>query len=269
MIIEIEVSLFINLAINFFILYLTALFFKEKAKLIWLSSLLGSVIAVILPLFALPSYARLLSQVFVSVLLVSISFSFSSFKRFLQIYWVFLGLSFLFGGGCYAIFSTFGQLPLLVVLVVCVVIFFITKSVLKMRLRLKHIEDFSFNVKIYDKGKVVEEEGFLDSGNLLYDPVSKKPVVLINFDLFKKLYENTNYLSAFLKKTDLKELPNAHYIKLNTIASGTQILVFSVGKVDISGNGVTREYKNMMLGLTFSGFERSFGKNILLHGEMI
>ncbi len=269
MIIEIEFSLFINLTINFFILFLTALFLKEKAKFIWLSALVGGIIAVILPLFALPSYAKLLTQVFVSVLLVSVSFNFKSFKRFCQIYSVFLGLSFLFGGGCYAISSTFGQLPLLVVLAICLVIFLVSKSIFKMRLRQKHIEDFSFKVKIFNDGKLVEEEGFLDSGNLLYDPITKKPVVLINFDIFKKLYENTNYLSAYLKKTDLTTLNNAHYIKLSTIASGTQILVFSVGKVDICGNGVTKEYKNMMLGLTFSGFERSFGKNILLHGEII
>lgn len=269
MIVEIELSLFINFAIDFFIFFLTALFLKEKVKFIWLFSFLGAVIAVILPLFALPSYAQLLTQVFVSVLLVSISFPFSYVKRFCQIYSVFLGISFLFGGGCYAIYSSFGQLPLFAVLIVCFIIFLVSKSIFKMRLRQKHIEDFSFKVRICDNGKVIEEEGFLDSGNLLYDPITKKPVVLINFDIFKKLYENTNYLSAFLKKLDLEELANAHYIKLSTVASGTQILVFSVGKVDISGNGISREYKNMMLGLSFSGFERSFGKNILLHGEII
>lgn len=269
MVIEIELSLFINFVVNFFILFLTALFFKEKARFIWLSALLGGVIAIIMPLFALPSFARLLNQVFVSVLLVSISFSFSSVKRFCQIYSVFLGLSFCFGGGCYCITANFGQLPLLVILAICFFIFIVAKSMLTLRLHLKHIENYSFKVKICDKGKVIEEEGFLDSGNLLYDPVTKKPVMLINFDIFKKLYEDANFLSTYLKKIDANDFSNGHYIKLSTVASGTQILVFSVGKVDISGNGIEKEYKNMMLGLSFSGFEQSFGKNILLHGELI
>ena len=116
---------------------------------------------------------------------------------------------------------------------------------------------------------MIEEEGFLDSGNLLYDPITKKPVILISYDVFSKLYDNVNYLNAFMKKIDLKNFKNGHYIKLNTVASGTQILVFSVNNVLLEGQGVNKKYEDIMLGLSFSGFEKAFGKKILLHGSLI
>ena len=41
------------------------------------------------------------------------------------------------------------------------------------------------------------------------------------------------------------------------------MLIFTVDQIQISGD--EREFKNVSLGLSFSGFEKSFGKNVLLH----
>lgn len=269
MTIEIELSLFVNLVINSFILFLTGYFFKEKAKLWFLSSSIGAVIALIIPIFHLSSFALVLVQIFLSILIVSISFQLNSIKNFFSKYSVFLGMTFLFGGGCYAISSTFGSLPLVIVVLICTIIFVVCKLLLLQKNRQNAIDNFSFKVIIKSNGKQIEEEGFLDSGNLLYDPVTKKPVILITFDVFSKLYENINYLSAFLKKIDLSNFSNGHYIKINTVASGTQILVFSANEVKLEGKAFSRTYENFMLGLSFSGFEKAFGKKVLLHSEMV
>ena len=269
MTIDIELSLFVNLVLNSFILFLTGYFFKEKPKLWFLSSLIGATIALVMPGLYLPSYAKILAQVFLSLVMVSLSFDVKPLKKFVYRYITFLAMTFLFGGGCYALSSTLGSLPLVAVVGTSVVIFCAFKAVIFYRNRQKIIENFSFKVKIKAKDKEIEEEGFLDSGNLLYDPVTKKPVVLIDFDIFSKLYENIDYLNALLKKIDLSELENAHYIKLSTVASGTQILVFSVGSLELVGQGLKKSFSHAMLGLSFSGFEKAFGKKILLHGELL
>lgn len=267
--IDVELSLITNLIINSFVLYLTACFFKEKAKLIFLTSLIGSIIALLVPALSLASYAKILVQVFLSILMVSISFPYKKFKTFISKYIFFLGMTFLFGGGCYALSLSIGSLPIVIVLLVCFVIFMCAKYIIHQKNKQKVIDNFSFKVKIFSGDKVIEEEGFLDSGNLLYDPITKKPVILISYDVFSKLYENVNYLNAFMKKIDLKNFKNGHYIKLNTVASGTQILVFSVNNVLLEGQGVNKKYEDIMLGLSFSGFEKAFGKKILLHGSLI
>ena len=44
------------------------------------------------------------------------------------------------------------------------------------------------------------------------------------------------------------------------------MLVFSVDEVVVGGE---KSFSNVMLGLSFSGFEKSFGKNILLHCDLV
>ena len=73
----IELSFAINFIINAFIIRLTGLFLKEKARLWWLSSTIGAVIAIILPLFHLMPIFTVLIEILLASLLVSISFSFN------------------------------------------------------------------------------------------------------------------------------------------------------------------------------------------------
>ncbi|MCM1324970.1 MAG: sigma-E processing peptidase SpoIIGA, partial [Acetobacter sp.] len=140
---------------------------------------------------------------------------------------------------------------------------------LKARNKARLIEDFSYKVKLCCNGREIEEEGYLDSGNMLCDPVTKRPVVLISFDVFAKLYSNINYLSAFMKNIDTKILCEGHYIKINSVGSGTSILVFTADFLEVSREEQSRRYEKVSLGLSFSGFERAFGKGILLNSEFI
>lgn len=264
----IELSLCINFIINAFIIRSTALFLKEKPRFWWLSSGIGAGVAVILPLFHIPAFLMILVEVFLSALMVSISFRFKTLKRFGIIYGSFLILTFVFGGGCYAMQEVFGQLPLLCVLVVAGVIYVVVTLIFRARNKARLIESFSFKVKLRSNGKAVEEEGYLDSGNMLYDPITKKPIVLITYDVFCKLYDDINYLSAYLKNVDTSKLCNGHYIKINSVASGSSILVFTADELEIVGEN-SRHYKNISVGLSFSGFDKALGKRVLLHSEFV
>lgn len=264
----IELSLFINIIINFFILKCTAQSVASKAKFAFISSALGAAVALILPMFALNGVSKILIQIFLSLAMCFICFDVKPIKNFVVAYSVFLGFTFLFGGACLAIENAFGQLPLLGVLAIVTAVYLFAKAILRHQNKIKRIKKFTFKVRIQSDKYQVEDEGFLDSGNLLYDPVTKQPIILINFDIFSKLQPSINYLSAYCKKIDMKKLKNGHYVKINTVASGTSILVFTVDKVQIFEGQQKKDYSNMAVGLTFSGFEKSIGKNILLHREL-
>ena len=117
-----------------------------------------------------------------------------------------------------------------------------------------------------DNENVIYEEGFLDSGNMLYDSITKKPIILITYDVFNKFYQNINYINAVTKNFDKSKVKDGHFVKINSIGSGTSILVFTIDEMQL-GNGKT--FKDVSVGLSFSGFDKSFGKKILLHSAMI
>lgn len=265
----IELSLCINLMLNAFIIRSVALFFKEKARLWWLASIIGAVVALIFPLCHVQCVWQILLEIFLSALLVSISFPFKTFKHFAMRYGTMLGVTFIFGGGCYAVEQAFGQLSLFCVMLIASAIQVAMHFILKARNRARLIENFSYKVKLLFNGQEIEEEGYLDSGNMLYDPITHRPVILISFNVFSKLYSEINYLSAFLKNVDTKKLCEGHYIKINSVGSGTSILVFTVDAVEISREDTCRRYEKVSVGLSFSGFERAFGKGVLLNSEFV
>ncbi len=265
--IEIELSLIINIFLNSLILNLSAAVLKERARLFVLWAALGAIIAIISPLFALPFYSKILLEVFTCFLLSSLTFKFTSWKRFFVICAVVTLITFLFGGASYALQSAIGQFPLFVVAIVGAVIYTIAKMILLHQQRRNKIDNFSFKVIIKDGGKVLQEEAFLDTGNMLYDTITKKPIMLVTFDVFHKLYSNISFLSAFTKKTENCSIKNGHYIKINSIGSGTSMLVFTIDELLVGEE--EKSFKNVAIGLSFSGFDKSFGKKILLHSELV
>ena len=263
----IEISLCTNLFINSFILKLTGYFIRQNPKLWLLSSFLGAVISIITPLFFLSVLSKIILQICVAFLMISISFNFkNSFKNFLFIFTVFLLTTFIFGGGCYALQNIIGQIPLFVIAIFCSFVYFLIKVIFRIQNKKNIVSNFTYKVRLVDGKKEIVEEGFLDSGNMLYDTITKQPVILITYKVFHKLYDNISLMSILTKTLNESSIKNGHYIKINGIGQGTSILVFTIDKLYVGENHF---FKNVMLGLSFSGFEKSFGKEILLHSELI
>lgn len=264
--IEIELALFINLFLNSFILKLSAIFLKEHARFWLLSALFGSVIALLLPMFSLAWWIKILLIILTCNIMITISFQIKNVKQFLTKFIVVLFCTFLFGGGCYAVQSVVGCYPLAVVFGIGTVIYIISKIILLREQKKEKIAKFTFNVTLKDGDKVIYEEGYLDSGNVLYDNITKKPIILITFDVFNKLYQNINYINALTKNFDSSLVKDGHFIKINSIGSGTSILVFTVDEIVLNSE---KSFKDVAVGLSFSEFDKSFGKKILLNSALI
>lgn len=261
----IEQTVLINFFQNALILNMTSFFIKEKARFWFLMSLLAGVVALVIPLFALDSYAKILLQVFLAILIVCLSFRFRSASKFFFILTTFFIFTFILGGACYAFQQTFGSYPLFIVCVVSLVMFFLVKFIIFYHNRLQRIKSFTYSVKIKANGNVVEENGYLDSGNVLLDDITKSPIILINFEVFKRLYQDISLVSL-LAKQDMAKLNCAHYIKVNSVGSGSKILAFVADEIQLNGEKV---FKNPTLALSFSGFEKSFKANVLLNSQMV
>lgn len=258
--IVLEETIIIGLFLNFLILKTTS-FMTCKARLKFLSSLVGVVISLVAPLYKLHAVLKIVVLVFTSIIMVLISFKYNGFKNFVLILSIFFLSTFLYGGACFAVNELVGSFPLFVVALIGIATYALYSCAYRIVSHRNRMKNFVYKLKIRDGEKMIEEEGYLDSGNVLYDTITKSPIVLVNFDVFSKLYKDIPYLALITKKINSSSIKNGHYIKINSIGRGTSLLVFTVDEMNVED----KCYKNVSLGLSFSGFERSLGTNILLH----
>lgn len=259
----VEESLCICFFLNFICQKLASLISRQSGRLFILSSFLGSAFTLLIPMWNISGVVKACLVCFEGMLMVLISFKYKSFKNFAYVLGAFLLSTFLLGGGCLAVRETFGDFPLFIVSIIGLGVYLIAAIVFKVCFHFSRMKKFTYQVTFKDGDKVINEEGYLDSGNVLYDSITQKPIVLVTFDVFHKFYENITYLSLVTKDFDFKEIKNGHYMKINGIGKGTNMLIFTIDELTLEGQ--EKSFKNVSLGLSFSGFEKSFGKKVLLH----
>lgn len=190
---EIYADLFIltNCLCDGILLHLTALFLNRRVKAhrLILSCILGGIYSLLyLLLFPSPIILSLLSVCF-SLLMVFLTFGFHSLLSFLKPVFFFYLLGFLAGGMIsslqntlltyWALDPSFALFILLILFSLLFACLIIIKALFTQKSRSATLS-FTVNHQSY---KVL---GLLDSGNLLFDPRSCFPVVLLDPDFLKE-----------------------------------------------------------------------------------
>lgn len=259
----VEYVLFENLLINLISLKTTALVTKEMGRFFWISAFLGACMAVVQPLLRLNSIGSFLVQVGLAALYVCISFKFKSIRKFTKLYFCFFIVTFLYGGACYFVERYFGIKSTLVVLFILCIMFYVIKFLTKKINRKHSIENFCYEVEIESQGSCSKWKGFLDSGNLLFDPLTQSPVTLINFKVFSTIFHDIEILDVLTRSKKIKSLKMAHYINFSTLNKNDKILVFQVDKLQV-GN---KTLEKPILGLSLKNFDDAFESDIILHNS--
>ena len=259
----VEYVLIENFFINLIILKTTALITQEKGRLFWLSAFFGACLTVALPILRLNTVGHFLSQFGLFCIAVCLSFKFRTFKKFLQIYLCYFISACIYGGAVYFFERLIGQNFVMLVLVFVVILFVVLKFLIKRLYKKRAINNFCFDAEIVCNGKILKCKAFLDSGNLLVDPVTNQPVCLINFKMFSRLFEKVELEDILRKNINQNELKLAHYINLSTLNNTDKILVFQVDRLLLNN----KTYENQILGLTFQSFEGAFGTDMILHNN--
>ena len=254
-----------TITINFFIIYcilrFTSFFTKQKGKFYLLSAFYGALISCAYPIFNINGILKYLVLICLLSLITVTSFEYKNFKKFLIDITIITLSTFLLGGVCLALQNAVGAFPVFIVAIIGLGLFTLLCLITKIVRHNNNLKNFTYKLKFVDGDNIVEEEGYLDSGNVLYDNITNKPIVLVNFEVFQKFYKDISYINARLQNINSSSIKNGHYIKINGIGKGTSMLVFTIDELILED----KYYKNVSLGLSFSGFEKSFGKNVLLH----
>lgn len=257
-------SVFIlNFLINLIVTKTTSFLVKEKGRLFLLASFFAAELSVYKLVVPLDKVGQIICQIGLVAIFSCICFEFVTFKKFLQIFASYF-VSFLLYGGLGFVFCFFFQIESVVLIFATAIgLCFAVGAILKHSRRRKMVGDFCFQTKLKTQTNCLECKAFLDTGNFLFDPLTNKPVSLVNFKVLANLFKGISLEDVLLKTDKLKCIKNAHYIPFKTLNGKDKILVFEVDEVFLNGKTV----KNVMFGLCLNNFNSSFGSDIILHND--
>ena len=177
--------------VNYTILIATTMILKQKMRFIkmFVSSALGGIISIVLFLINAPILIEFFIKILISMMMVLICFG--KKKIFIKVFTFYL-ISLVFGG--VTIFLIFSIKPeninivekitnskvlikniIKASIISVVMIFIVSKLIKNNEFKKRNIYD----LEIFYKGKMVKIKAFLDSGNLLKEPITGKSVIIV------------------------------------------------------------------------------------------
>lgn len=189
MIVYVDIVFLINLLIDFMLLLTINIALKRFSKIrkLIIASFFGSI--TLITLFLKIHYVVLLFlKLLVGLIMCLVAFGYKNIKyTFYNLLYLFM-ISFILGGFMYYLNLEYFN-KFIILLVGPLILFIFIKSIKA----LKEIKNYYYKVCIvFSSGYELVLTGFLDTGNRLVDPVTNKPIIIINK---KKIKGNINIRS--------------------------------------------------------------------------
>ena len=194
MTIYLDMVLLENLCMNYIILFATGYILKIKMKhwKLIISSLLGGIYAIVSYLEILPIYSHIFMKILLSIAMVYIAYNAKKVKTLMKQLILFYLTSFVFGGCAFALLYFIkpqdilmkngvyvGTYPLKIALLgglVGFILTYIAFKVVKTKLKKK---DMIYPIMIKINNKSLNLQAMLDTGNLLKEPITGMPVIVV------------------------------------------------------------------------------------------
>jgi stage II sporulation protein GA (sporulation sigma-E factor processing peptidase) len=188
-----------NLIMNFLLLFTTSKCTRIKTGLLrlLLSATLGALYAVAAILPQASMLQSMFVRILVPIVMLIVAFGLTDMKKFIRLTAVFYGVAFLFAGasfGLYYLFETENILSgdiatekfplhlLAAASFISIAIFRLIWSVT--RIKASDCESL-YKIEVSFGGETISMEALLDTGNRLIDPLSRYPVIVVEFDGIK------------------------------------------------------------------------------------
>lgn len=237
MTIYLDIVILENLIMNYIILYATSIIAKKKIKHIrtFIASLIGTIYVIMLYVTELPIYSNIISKLLLSIIMVYIMFKPENVKGLINNLLLFYLTSFVFGGASTALIYLIKPEKILtkngiflgtytlktVFLGGAVGLFLIAVTINIIRSKITK-KDMFYNIKIYIEERIVETKAMIDTGNLLKEPITNIPVIIVEHTLLYDVIEKEilNNLEEILSGNFEKipdEIKNKYLSKLKVI----------------------------------------------------
>lgn len=271
-----------NIIMNYIILMATGKITKNTIKYgrIFFSSCIGGVYAVLSFLPNMTIYGNMLFKIILSIVMVQIAFEPKKTKELLKRILVFYLTSFALGGCAFALLYflkpqnimmkngvLIGSYPLKVAFLGGIFGFLLivtTFKIVKSKMRKK---DMFCNIEVHLNGKEEEAIAMIDTGNMLKDPISKMPVVVVQKDNLKKILpeeilENLEKIirgdvSKTIASWEEEYISKFRVIPFSSIGKEHGLLLgFKADFINIEYDGNEQRKENVIIGI----YENSLSK---------
>lgn len=261
MAVYIEYIIIDNIVMDYIILRLMELSigikFNKLGKV--LVCMLGSMFALVMPMFFQYKILMFLYRIITSVILVLCIKKYKKLKNFVVYYLMFFAYTFFVGGVCLGVinmlgidytmssvvmyefnfpFGVFGIILILVLKIMTKVIF-VVKSKLKSSNYIK-------SITLMSGENFVEVFAFVDTGNKI--KFNGQVVNIISYKAFSKLYKNIKIEDVVIGRLDNNEIKGLEYIDICGIGEARKYLSFLVDNVAVGGTN----YKGTRFALTWN-----------------
>lgn len=276
MTIYLDIILCENLLMNYIILFATYVIIKPKTKhpqiRIILSSLIGSVYAVIVYLNILSIYSNIFAKIILSVVMVYVAFNAKNAKTLLKQILIFYLVSFIFGGCTFALIYFIkpenvkmkngvfvGVYPLKVGLIAGAIAFVTTQIAFKINKSKLNNKNTFFNIQLYYKNQSITVKALLDSGNMLKDPISQAPVIIVERESLSEIIPEKvlDYIGNIIggdeteNKQDIQEyLSKIRMVPFMSLGKENGMLVgIRLDKIKIETEDIDIQKENVIAGI--------------------
>lgn len=198
----IEYLLMENIIINFIILYVTKRITRTKTSKfrLFISALVGSIYTIIVFFPSLAFMGKFLIKFSISILMIILAFNPERFQQFIKQISTFYMVSFIFAGAIIGIFyiinnnsysarfsfGNFNELLSFLIIGIGIAIILIL-YILKFYQKRMNKENYLTPIAIGLKDKEVNLVALIDTGNSLKEPISQKPVIIVEYSALETI----------------------------------------------------------------------------------
>ena len=276
MTIYLDIVLVENLCMNYIILFASAYILKKKVKHIRLiiSALIGGIYSILAYVQILQIYSNIICKFILSIVMVYIAYKPKSAKELARNIIFFYLISFVFGGTAFALLYFVkpqeilikngvyvGTYPLKIAVLGGIVGFTIMVIAMKCRKVKLTKKDRFCKIYLYVENKCVEMTAILDTGNMLKDPISNRPVIIVEKEKMKDIFPNiildnlSNIVGGDMPKElyedeNMKYITKFRVIPFKSIGKENGLLLgFKVNKVGIEINETVKTINDVIVGI--------------------
>ncbi len=274
-----------NIIMNSIILYATSIILKQKTKLlrIIISANIGAIYSIALYITNFKIYMSTISKIILSIIMIYVAFKPSKIKNAFKQVIIFYLTSFIFGGVALNLIYYLrpenisikngmftGEYVLKVIILGAIVALLIVKISIKIIKNKLTPKDMYCKIKIKMNENIIETKAMIDTGNLVKEPITNTPVVIVESSLLEGIIPNEildnleNILHGDLSNISLK-IQNEYFTKLRCIPYSSlgkengMLVGIKIPEIMVQKEDEEKKTNNIILGI--------YDKNLTKRGE--
>jgi stage II sporulation protein GA (sporulation sigma-E factor processing peptidase) len=274
MIVYIEFVIIDNMVIDYILLYILFKCIKKEVKWwrLFISCILGTAVAVLLPLVSLNTMLLFFIKLITGILMVYVCREYKTFKEFVTAAILFFLFTFLLGGIIIGLFfmlkidysiennfNYISNIPIGLILLTAFIMGIVLRITFLKLYKKRNINQFIYNCGLYLNNIKINSKGFMDSGNQLYDYMNDSPVIITGRNTASRLFKEGLFTNG----------TKARFLEFSTIGGKGKMLIFKIDKLEIYIGNTMNIINNITLGISPYHIKGNEDYDLILHPALI